>query len=407
MKFIKPVEITAEYKITTPMFLGGAFPEESLDNQIFRNASLKGALRFWWRALNWGRILTDEKGDKEKALKTLHVAEGILFGKASDGKNSVQSRVQLRTELIGAKFQPKSANLPRLGYLLGLGLYHFRDGLLRPYIEGGLLRVTVKLKLDPQAAGTNQEQEAASIKSIEKALIALGVFGGLGSRARKGFGSLAIQSIQNPTETRTFKALSDIEQFVTSLNYSAPANAPLTAFSSQTRIDCLLGGKDSLSLLADIGDEMQLYRSYGQNGKVNGENARRNFVSDHDNALKAASGEMIALLPERSVFGLPHNYFFSSNQARLDIAPEVPSMNRRASPLFIHIHQFPDGQCLAIQSLLAGQFLPKGLAVELKGGRRRNTLTDPTVKYPVIHRYLDGFQHLKGFKEHKVLRHAQ
>ncbi|WP_418647823.1 type III-B CRISPR module RAMP protein Cmr1 [Thauera butanivorans] len=38
--------------IVTPMFLGGENHE--VDHTQMRNASLKGALRFWWRALNWG-----------------------------------------------------------------------------------------------------------------------------------------------------------------------------------------------------------------------------------------------------------------------------------------------------------------------------------------------------------------
>jgi len=44
-------EIKATYKIVTPMFLGGADHEEEI-----RVPSIKGALRFWWRALAWGAI---------------------------------------------------------------------------------------------------------------------------------------------------------------------------------------------------------------------------------------------------------------------------------------------------------------------------------------------------------------
>lgn len=391
MNFVQPVEITAEYKITTPMFLGGAFHTEGIDAQQFRNASLKGALRFWWRALNWGRVLKASHGDEAAALKALHQREGELFGRASDGKSSVQSRVQLSSRLQGCRQQPAGPGLASLGYLLGIGLY--RQKVLRPYLSDGNLQVTARFK--PGTA-------TADLESVKEALIALGLFGGLGSRARKGLGSLAIQHIAAKADAPyQFSSLQQVEQFIAGLDFSAPANAPLSALSSQSRIDCLISGSNAVALLAEIGNEMQLYRSYGQKGMVGRQEARRNFVPDHDNALKAANGERIAELPKRGVFGLPHNYFFSSSKASLGIAPKDSNKSRRASPLLIHIHEFPDGQCMAIQTLLPARFLPNNTEVELKGNRRSNTLIDPAVDYDVIHRYLDGF------KQRKVLRHGK
>lgn len=45
-----PNKITASYRIVTPMFIGDAKQEAS----GISPTSVKGALRFWWRALNWG-----------------------------------------------------------------------------------------------------------------------------------------------------------------------------------------------------------------------------------------------------------------------------------------------------------------------------------------------------------------
>jgi CRISPR-associated protein Cmr1 len=44
--------IEAVYRIVTPMFIGGA---DQKPNDGVRAPSFKGMLRFWWRALNWGR----------------------------------------------------------------------------------------------------------------------------------------------------------------------------------------------------------------------------------------------------------------------------------------------------------------------------------------------------------------
>jgi CRISPR-associated protein Cmr1 len=62
--------VEAEFEVVTPMFLGGADPKAGAE---LRGASLKGALRFWWRALAWGRL-----GD----LAEIHKQEMKLFGSA-------------------------------------------------------------------------------------------------------------------------------------------------------------------------------------------------------------------------------------------------------------------------------------------------------------------------------------
>lgn len=393
--FSKPAEITAEYKIVTPLFLGGASQEA--DKDVFRTASFKGALRFWWRALNWAAKLRDNGNNPEKALTALHNDEGRLFGTASDGDNSRQSRFQLSTVIKDSKLVEKGGK-SEISYLLGMGLYSYSSGMQRDYLSGGT--VSVKIRFKPNTAPSD-------IDSVRNALIALGFFGGLGSRARKGFGSLAIQSISDENgSAKTFNALSDIEDFISTLDFSAPADAPLSAISSATRIDASVFGKNSLTLLKQISDEQQLYRSYGKDGKVNGKDARRNFIEDHDNVYAAInSNKPLTQLPKRSVFGLPHNYHFSSG-GDMEVAPD--KKGRRASPLLIHIHQFPNGDCVALQTLLQSLFLPKGIAVKAENPKnRRNAqhIEKRDVDYHVIHRYLGGFAKIDN--KFKVLRNGQ
>lgn len=47
--------ITATFEIVTPMFLGDADQKAT----SIRPTAIKGALRFWWRALNGNMSLTD------------------------------------------------------------------------------------------------------------------------------------------------------------------------------------------------------------------------------------------------------------------------------------------------------------------------------------------------------------
>lgn len=383
-----PELITAEYKITTPMFLGDAFQEA--DAKQMRNASLKGALRFWWRALNWGRVMATNAGHESNALKTLHAEEGALFGKASDGKDSTQSLLHISSELSDCQLVSAGSPLSGLGYLLGQGLFHFKQGTLRPYISAGSLRLEVRLK---------PSTDKAQIASVQQALIALGLFGGLGSRARKGFGSLALQWLEHNQTRQTFTNLDYVQHVIDGLDFSAPDDAPLSALTRSCRLDVSLTGNRPVNLLEEISKEQQLYRSYGKDGKVGREDARRNFKLDHDNVLDAIRGKQLTALPQRAVFGLPHNYHYSSGG---DMNISTEGDGRRTSPLFIHIHEFSDGKCVAIQLLLPGRFLPAKVAVELKNPRDRRQktqlLNNPEVNYQVIHAYLDGFKNRKELR---------
>ena len=378
MDFSPPHSLTALYKIATPMFLGGE--GQLTDSQQFRNASFKGALRFWWRALNWGRVLKEASGDTAGALQALHDQEGALFGLASDGRNSCQSVLSIHSTLQNVKLQQPREALKELGYLLGQGLYRFNTGLTRSYLEGGTVELLLQFK-----PGTRPAQ----VQAVRQAATALGLLGGLGSRARRGLGSLSLQSITGADGgAQAFTSVQQIQHFIATLDFSAPGNPPFSALSQTSRIDVSVQGDSAVGTLAAINAEMQLYRSYGQNGKVNGQPARRNFVADHDNMLAATQGEPLAQLPERAVFGLPHNYFFSSTKAKADISPA--GEGRRASPLLVHIHALEEGKFVAIQTLLPGVFLPPGMAVDVKT-RRNQSLTNTSVDYAVIGRYLDGF----------------
>lgn len=391
MKFIEPVEITAEYKITTPMFLGGAFPAESIDSQQFRNASLKGALRFWWRALNWGKQLQSCQGDEAAALRVLHEREATLFGLASDAQHSAQSRVQLSSALEQAHTLPAGdRSLKPSSYLLGMGLYDYKVGIIRPCLTDGALTIRARFKLSASSS---------EVSEVRQALTALGVLGGLGSRARKGLGSLSIQRIRD-TQIQEFATRQDIQHFIDSLDYSAPSlTAPLTALGQGARIDICPGKHSPLACLQQISQCIQLYRD----GTVQGMERESNFKQDRSLAAEAAKGKPIASLPQRAVFGLPHNYFWIDSKAKLDIAPDESTRNRRASPLFIHIHQFPDGQCSIIHTLLPSLFLPTGSRIKLSG-KGTTTLENPKVDFGVITRYMDRFtRENKG----EVLRHGQ
>ena len=57
--------ITFHCEVITPMFIGNAIPGEV----ELRPTAIKGALRFWWRAMNGHLPIQDTKDDKGEIIK--------------------------------------------------------------------------------------------------------------------------------------------------------------------------------------------------------------------------------------------------------------------------------------------------------------------------------------------------
>lgn len=386
-----PECLEATYRLVTPMFIGGA---DQTPGDGIRPPSFKGALRFWWRALNWSSCL-QELGDESTALQLLHQREARLFGIAANQKTSGQGCFLLRIEAETHKRAKSALPTPGSGhqYLLGQGLYHFNDKYLREALDADdVVRVTLRFR-----PGTTRDER----DSIAKALLAIGLFGGLGSRARKGFGALAIQSFDG-ADLAVPASTKEVHDSLTALvGARSEALPPFSAFSAHTRIDLIAAnGADAWQLLGKLGMEMQLYRSWGRNGMVAGTPAERNFARDHDLAQQAAAGEAVHEHPKRVIFGLPHNYYFSSTKDKLDVNAMAPKpegggwndlgTQRRASPLFLHPHQFPDGSVAALITLLPGQFLPDTWRIGLKG-KKPPIRVDVDPDWSVLHGFMDRF----------------
>jgi len=189
-------KLEATFRIVTPMFIGGA---DQTPSDGIRPPSVKGALRFWWRALNWGRF-RKEKSDEE-ALKALHKEEGRLFGSAAKTEKGRQGgQGVFLLEVISqpglgdfVNDWPKShtkETKSKSGYL-GLGLFEMNEHAQRKAIkEDNEFSIRLLFK-----ANANKKELDRDIKQVRLVLVALGLFGGLGSRSRRGFGSVALVNL--------------------------------------------------------------------------------------------------------------------------------------------------------------------------------------------------------------------
>lgn len=373
------MRIEATYCVTTPLFLGGA---DNRTKAEVRPPSLKGLLRFWFRAITWPQL-----GSMEEVWKK----EQSLFGSTKgQGKFliSIIARKGLDEVANGEKW--KRHGLAYLGY----GAVD-RGKTVRPYLkQGGHFTVALTLK-----KGISDKEFVFLVKSLK----ALGLFGGAGARSRKGFGSLSLVSLEVDGKKEwatpaTIKELQEnIKDFLTSLGLKkTPVETsplpPYTAFSTRAKVYVIEGGTDPLTLLDDIGKELLRYRSYGrESGSKHvlpwGEPAEQNFADDHDLILEFLNGSPIDRPPRRTVFGLPHNYFFKGT-GQITVEPSGHQNKRRASPLFIHLHALGNGRHAAVLTLMPAVFLPEGknIVVSGRGGRRT---VPPRADFGVIETFLN------------------
>src|SRR5690606_16916862 len=149
-------------------------------------------------------------------------------------------------------------------YLLGMGLYHFRNGMARDHVSSGT-EFSLELAIKPQVTSAQKEQLLDTLKLF-------GLLGNLCSRARKGFGSVSLLSLKDgdaelllPANAEEYKA--EIKRL---LGHSLVADLPpFTAFSQHSRIQISAVEKDPLSLLKKHGSELGRYRGFGR--EVGGE----------------------------------------------------------------------------------------------------------------------------------------
>ncbi|MBF0369877.1 MAG: hypothetical protein HQL52_10500 [Magnetococcales bacterium] len=177
-------ELELTFQVLTPMFLHGSEPRYSPD---LRPPSLKGALRFWYRAVD----------------PDFRRNEPILFGTASNAdQGSGQSLFNLRIEPLKPlrffTWDDRLANSFHAGHgthrkngLIYLG-YPFqmrkKKGVVSPPPQAIDVGTRFKVRCILPRFGDQEKYR----KAIAASFWLLGHYGGLGSRSRRGFGSIAL-----------------------------------------------------------------------------------------------------------------------------------------------------------------------------------------------------------------------
>ncbi|NLP09430.1 hypothetical protein GX408_03430 [bacterium] len=380
-------ELDFTIKTVTPAFIAGAMEKDEtirwtnnkgkqeskkvryrligMDGDGLRVPSLRGILRFWFRA---------KEGVQDCHL--LAEKEAWLFGSTECGQG---------IRLIPASqesWEPlKLKNLPpgQAQAYLGYGPLNYLDKISKVTSHNKSScrdAIPVNTSFEFKALGTKEQ-----IEEIEKILILLHLFGGAGSRSRRGWGSLIVPSISQTSYTSITQYFKDLLIKVWPDKADRPSLRAWTtnysAFTKDTKAVIsheLKSYEEALDFLFAV---MQIDRSHKNSiGK-----------KDHDLEYGDNTKPQISGVPERIAFGLPYH---PKSKKGLDIEyigfipdPSDPSnlkkaqkIDRRASPLLLKVLFAPDKKYYAVALFFNNSFFGNPTA-QIGTTKHDNTLPFP------------------------------
>lgn len=373
-------KILLELETVTPLFLAGADPRGAPE---LRAASVRGALRFWLRALLGGVM-----GDKN--LDALRQAEATVFG-STDSASPVVVRVHHPNVLRTVSFSQLTewdnrtrhyGKKPGIAYLF-FAARGTRTEPERHAIQAGT-SFNIELLLRPGAKTDHAFEQAYA------ALWLLTHLGGIGARSRRGAGSLQVTKIIEATDSLSGfpplevqsdtpkglqqelqQGLKQLREILMRIMGTSASITPPSTFDVLHPDACKIwvvekafgSWKDALD---SIGQQMQRFRN------------RR--PPDYQNVKNAVQGQPLTQPVQRSAFGLPIVFFFRSlynqyqqqgmneQQARAAATGilEAREHDRRASPLFIRVTRLMNCKYALVLTLFEAKMLKDGERQKLK-----------------------------------------
>lgn len=346
------VVLERDYRLLTPLFGGGVNPKDADPVSTVRATSVKGQLRFWWRAARAGGL----------SLQAMREKEAELFGSAA-GEGGQASLLQVEVERLDSgqekhpfylepgKSFPKNRPEIAPGYVAFPLQSNNQDPNNYPVRVGVRFRLRLRY---PQ----HMQQE------VEAALWAWERFGGLGGRTRRGFGAVWPEGVSPPTE-QTLKNEWG--------RYVRPGRAP-------EGVPSLSGAKwrvveRSWREVVEYYQKFRQARNPGQQPKRPG----RSHWPEPD-AIRAILGRAApqhrqpllqppVLKFPRAQFGLPIIvHFKDKGDPSTRIIPAAEGVERLASPLLFR----PLGERRSVVLILAAPRTPPG-GVRLEGGKGVDT----------------------------------
>lgn len=354
--------LSFDVEVLTPAFVGGHEPRKLDEYTPLRPHTVRGLLRWWFRASAGALMWPADDSDSARRLMLteLRKAESALFGDTTRVSNVVvlPPVVDPARRRPCAKPDPKRS--PGLRYL-GYGLFEDSKDpeAIHPHATPGAGAITITLGLRREVAGTAELLGAAVWLWTH--------LGGVGARSRRGYGSLRlvkaddamdiprklidqpstpaelVQQLHDGIAWATQVFLDQLPKFTTLLLRRAsggphPELRTLYGVEGNDSIVALAGMFGSASeAMERMGRLFQSFRSTLERHQLGMPPLADYFAVKNGITSRRPPSSL-----ERAAFGLPLPFYFRSLQgAKATFQPE--NADRLASPLLLRIHALKTG----------------------------------------------------------------
>lgn len=358
-------EMIFDCEVTTPMFLGDADKRPEI-----RPPSFRGAMRWWFRALEGGARL-DSVPDLVDVVRD---AEKIIFGNTEAAGNfAIRIDGNVNNDDV-SRFGFRDQYVRYLGYGLG------EKDKEREFIHDGK---KFKLKLLFKATAEPDQE-----RKVLGAFWMLAHFGNVGARSTRGFGGFKIVAVDG-TNGSTFPTPNKNESLLDFLNrgiHTIAQNFNISSASTKSSVpnfsvvhpawwsSILIPLDNQISNPVDglryIGESLREFREDRAGGKF----SRGGTFSYYHSKQYSVAHSFFASprtmsMPNWSVFGLPHPYQFrtgdklriiAGNAKRDNNGEPAEKRSRRMSPLHIKVVKWQSRHYVLLQKFEA-KFVDKDI----------------------------------------------
>jgi len=370
-------EVSLEVEAVTPIFIAGA-DQRNIENEGLRAPSLKGLMRWWFRAIMGGVLFSSGSLD----INEIKREEEKIWG-----STNTQSNVLIKVSTIDTRIE----NLQIRGYR---GLAYLSYGVSgRRYMKG-------KFKVNIYFKPTLHEEDKKKVIATLWMLLNLG---NVGSRNRKGFGSLRVTN-DTKIYNISFKNPSDVNELIKYLKLNIEECLNIFGWDGSKILSKTLPSfaiiapnfwkmkllddiyPSDIDAINSIGEKIRQYREDRNNPNarhtrtIKGKLISYWVTRDYD-AIKSIYTQSAPSTPQGSIFGLPHQFQFQS----IDKKAVVRGLkhHRRASPLYIKIYKLDDNKFVIGLQLFKSVFLPedKLLISDLRNPNVKAEVNLPSCSY--------------------------